>query len=202
MTPSCDVFNNSQYHSSSKPSSLQALLRLDIVAPNADFVTTKSKGCYRSFTATLYCKLVSLLQSTAPLRVHFSEIHIKMEWCSLMKLYFKKSFAKCRLFCLSIKVRYTTIWFNVASETDVWPDWSNRQQRKGSRLYHISAETKWPPFSRRYFELDFLEWKRRNFDENVIEVCSQGTNWQYSSIGSDNGLATTRWQAIILTNDG
>ena len=25
---------------------------------------------------------------------------------------------------------------------------------------------------------------------------------QYSSIGSDNGLAPTRWQAIIWTNDG
>ena len=31
---------------------------------------------------------------------------------------------------------------------------------------------------------------------------SPGSNWQYASIGSDNGLALTRWQAIIWTNDG
>ena len=28
------------------------------------------------------------------------------------------------------------------------------------------------------------------------------SNWQYSSIVSDNGLAPTRWQAIIWSNDG
>ena len=31
---------------------------------------------------------------------------------------------------------------------------------------------------------------------------SEGSNQQYSSIGSDNGLAPTRRQAIIGTNDG
>ena len=34
------------------------------------------------------------------------------------------------------------------------------------------------------------------------EIYSQGSNKQYSSIGSDNGLALTRQQAIIWTNDG
>ena len=35
-------------------------------------------------------------------------------------------------------------------------------------------------------------------------ACSwiKGLNWQYSIIGSDNGLAPTRWQAIIWTIDG
>ena len=28
------------------------------------------------------------------------------------------------------------------------------------------------------------------------------SDWQYSNIGSDNGLAPSRWQAIIWTNDG
>ena len=37
---------------------------------------------------------------------------------------------------------------------------------------------------------------------NFTEVCSQGSNEQYSSTGSDNGLAPTRRQAIIGTNDG
>ena len=34
-----------------------------------------------------------------------------------------------------------------------------------------------------------------------MQVFSQGSNWQFSSIGSDNGLWPARWQAIIWTND-
>ena len=45
------------------------------------------------------------------------------------------------------------------------------------------------------------KWKCLNFDYNFIEVCSQGSNWQYSSIGADNGLAPNRRQAITWTND-
>ena len=41
-----------------------------------------------------------------------------------------------------------------------------------------------------------------NFDWYFTEVCSQGSSSQYSSIGSDNGLAPARRQAIIWTNDG
>ena len=41
-----------------------------------------------------------------------------------------------------------------------------------------------------------------NFDYNFSEVCSWGFNEQYANIGSDNGLAPTRRQAIIWTNDG
>ena len=37
---------------------------------------------------------------------------------------------------------------------------------------HIEAETKWPTFSRRHFERDFLEWKCMNIDWNFTEVCS------------------------------
>ena len=36
---------------------------------------------------------------------------------------------------------------------------------------------------------------------NFPEVCSQGSNYQYSSTGSDNGLAPTRRQAIIWIID-
>ena len=43
---------------------------------------------------------------------------------------------------------------------------------------------------------------KMNFDYNFTEVGSQGSNWQYSIIGLDNGLAPTRRQAIIWTNDG
>ena len=41
-----------------------------------------------------------------------------------------------------------------------------------------------------------------NFDYDCHEVCSQGSNEQYSSTGLDNGLAPARRQAIIWTNDG
>ena len=41
-----------------------------------------------------------------------------------------------------------------------------------------------------------------NFDKDFMEVCFQQYNQQYSSIGSDNGLAPVRRQAIIGTNDG
>ena len=34
------------------------------------------------------------------------------------------------------------------------------------------------------------------------EVYSQGSNYQYSIIGPDDGLAPTRRHAIIWTNDG
>ena len=48
--------------------------------------------------------------------------------------------------------------------------------------------TKWSPFSRGYFQGHFLEWKLLNFNCNFTELCSLGPNWQYCSIGSDNGL--------------
>ena len=50
--------------------------------------------------------------------------------------------------------------------------------------------------------MHFLKWKCLNFAYYFTEVCSQGSNWQYPSIGPDNGLAPIRRQAIIWTNDG
>ena len=41
-----------------------------------------------------------------------------------------------------------------------------------------------------------------NFDYDFTKVCSSGFNLQYPIIGSDNGLAPTRRQAIIWTKDG
>ena len=37
---------------------------------------------------------------------------------------------------------------------------------------------------------------------DFIEICFWGSNEQYSSIGSDYGMAPTMRQAIIWTNDG
>ena len=54
---------------------------------------------------------------------------------------------------------------------------------------------------RQHFQMHFLEWKLWYSDSNLAEICSQESNWQYPSIGSGNGLAPNRWQAITWTND-
>ena len=41
-----------------------------------------------------------------------------------------------------------------------------------------------------------------NFDQDLCEVCSWGSNQQNPSIGQDNGLEPVRRQAIIWANDG
>ena len=66
-------------------------------------------------------------------------------------------------------------------------------------LTHISW-TKWPPYRRRHVQTHFLEWKCLNLKYNFSEISSFGSNWQYVSIGSDNGLVPYRRQAIIWTN--
>ena len=48
--------------------------------------------------------------------------------------------------------------------------------------------------------MHFCESKVLYFDFNFTEVCSSGSNWQWPSIGLDNGLAPIRRQAIIWTN--
>ena len=52
------------------------------------------------------------------------------------------------------------------------------------------------------FQVHFPEWKCINFHKDFTKVYSQWSNQQYSSISSDNGLAPTRRQAIIWSNDG
>ena len=41
-----------------------------------------------------------------------------------------------------------------------------------------------------------------NFDLKFTEACSQVSNWQQASIGSDNGLVPNRCQVIICPNHG
>ena len=60
--------------------------------------------------------------------------------------------------------------------------------------------TKWLPFRRRRLCMHFHEWKVLYFDLNFNEVCSSGSNWQYTSVCSGNGLAPNRRQAITWTN--
>ena len=44
--------------------------------------------------------------------------------------------------------------------------------------------------------------EQQNFNIEAEIKWSTFCRWQYSTIGSDNGLAPTRHQAIIWTNDG
>ena len=64
----------------------------------------------------------------------------------------------------------------------------------------INTLTKWSPFRRGQFQVLFLELKRLNFKWNFTEICSSGSYWQHGSIGSDNGLAPNRRQAIVWNN--
>ena len=65
-----------------------------------------------------------------------------------------------------------------------------------------SGRDKMVVISQTTFLVHFLAWKCINFDQDFIEVCSQWSNKQYSSIGSNNGFAPVRRQAIIWINDG
>ena len=68
-------------------------------------------------------------------------------------------------------------------------------------MSHTVVQAKWLPFHRQHFQMHFPEWKLFYFDSNFTEICPQSSNWQYDTIGSDNGLAPNRCQAIIWTND-
>ena len=67
--------------------------------------------------------------------------------------------------------------------------------------WYIETHTKWQPFCKRHFHINFLMSKLLYFDSNFTEMCSQWSNWQQTSIGSDNDLAPNGRQAIIWTND-
>ena len=69
----------------------------------------------------------------------------------------------------------------------------------------MEAETKWPailqktfpnPSYRMKIDLFFIEYS------NFTETCFQRSNQHKAFIGSNNGLAPSRLQAIIWSNDG
>ena len=73
-------------------------------------------------------------------------------------------------------------------------------RRSASMSSHIEADTKWLSISWWHFQMYFLECKYIDFDWNVIELYSQGSNQKYSIIISDNGFVLVRQQAIIWNN--
>ena len=54
---------------------------------------------------------------------------------------------------------------------------------------------------RHFFQMHFLKWKYLNSDWIFTEFCSQESNWQYSSTGSDDGLAPSRRQQEDISHD-
>ena len=64
--------------------------------------------------------------------------------------------------------------------------------------YHIEARTKWLPFCRWHFQINFV-WKLFSFYSNFTEVCPKGLIHNKPAIVQiiKNRLALNRWQAII-----
>ena len=58
------------------------------------------------------------------------------------------------------------------------------------------GQTKWPPFRRRHFKVQFLEWNPLNIKEDFTEIYSLWSNRQYCSISLDNGLVPNRYRGL------
>ena len=65
---------------------------------------------------------------------------------------------------------------------------------------HIWGHTKWSPLCRRHVEIHFLDWNIYCFRLKFHKHCFLEVS--IPSIGSGNGSASIRRQAIIWTNDG
>ena len=80
--------------------------------------------------------------------------------------------------------------YETKSKSEIWAV-STLRPRQDGRL-----------FGRRHFQIQIHQWKCFDFDKNLTKMYSLGSNQQHSNIGSDNGLAPNRQQAVIWTNDG
>ena len=95
----------------------------------------------------------------------------------------------------------TWCWKQAVTWTNLDNDISSHIAPPGYNELTYWDRDKWPPISWRHFQVHFLEWKCTNFAYVFTKVCSKDSIWQYPGIGSDNGLAPTRRQVIIWTND-
>ena len=69
-------------------------------------------------------------------------------------------------------------------------------------IQHLEAEKNCRHLTGDIFKCIFLNEHAGISLKISLKLVPNGSNQQYSSIGSDNGLAPTRRQAIICTNDG
>ena len=84
----------------------------------------------------------------------------------------------------------------------VWADYSNLSTRTVTGLLTHWGRDNMAAISQTIFYNTFSWIKMLKFPlKKSTEICSQGSNWQHSSTGLDNGLAPNRRQAIIWTND-
>ena len=101
--------------------------------------------------------------------------HIKQEF--IRPLYW----AQC-VYCCDLFLTFGSIWSlvtkrNTLTKSTMWPtfSWVARpdpaypceyasKRTTNIQCQRIGTETKWPPFSKRHFQINFLEWKSINFD--------------------------------------
>ena len=89
--------------------------------------------------------------------------------------------------------------------TAIWcrAKWLIVVERPNQVVFYISKQLHWYTLIFTFLDIKhkLTHWGRV---EHVCltEICSFGSNWWYGRTGSDNGLALSRQQAIIWTNDG
>ena len=66
-----------------------------------------------------------------------------------------------------------------------------RKKNKGK------TDTSWEIFTEDHFQSHFLVWIVLYWDSNLTEIYCQGSNYQLTVVGAENGLATNWQQAVI-----
>ena len=77
-----------------------------------------------------------------------------------------------------------------------WPMGPSDRSKSSDKSLHQHNGVSKMVFCGRHFSTAFLEWRYLNIKWNFIGICSWGCNWQYSGIGSGNGLVPNRRPAI------
>ena len=93
---------------------------------------------------------------------------------------------------------WKTSFENVNHKTTSWI----QSQGWHSGCFNTLRRDKMATISQTTFPCAFPWMKLLVLNYNFTEICSLRSNWQYGSIGSDNGLAPNRRHAIIWTNYG
>ena len=130
-----------------------------------------------------------------------------MNFCSLAHIFICLQFPKSYLPSLIQQQKSRDHWCEITTNIGLWGDdahvfalvshWVLVFVVLGLMAGHYQneADTKWPTFCRRQFQMHFHEWKFWNFQQKI--------HWDvflWVSIGSGNGLAPIRRQIITLTN--
>ena len=77
---------------------------------------------------------------------------------------------------------------------------THKELRSQEISFHLEHFPKNKMATISHIQIHFHEWKVLYLDSNLTKIRSQGSNWQWVSIGSGNGLALNRQQAITWTN--